>query len=172
MSDQQPHILFLCTGNSARSIFAEFLMRRQCAGRFKVSSAGASPKPAVHPMTLRVLKELYHIDTTGARPKSWEEFRDQKIDFLITLCDNALENCPVWPGKPVAAHWGSPDPAAVQGDERTVLDAFRKSALLIHRRIELFCSLPIEKLDQLRLQEMVSAIANDSQAALPTGVNA
>ncbi len=123
-------------------------------------------------MTLRVLKELYHIDTSDARPKSWEEFRDQKIDFLITLCDNALENCPVWPGQPVTAHWGSPDPAAVQGDERDVLDAFRKSALLIHRRIELFCSLPIEKLDQLRLSELVAAIGKESPAPVPTGTSA
>ncbi|MDD5262034.1 MAG: arsenate reductase ArsC [Methylacidiphilales bacterium] len=153
-------ILFLCTGNTARSILAEYLMKRIGRDRFESYSAGASPKGHVHPMSLRVLKEIYKIDTTGARSKSWDEFKEAGIvfDFVITVCDNARESCPIWPGQPIVAHWGSPDPAAFEGSEKEQYELFRKVALQIQRRIELFTSLPLEKLDRLRLAEMTREI--------------
>src|SRR5688572_21053114 len=112
MSPQPYKILFLCTGNTARSLLAEYLIKRTGAGKFESYSAGASPKGVVNPHTLKVLKEVYHIDASGARSKSWEEFRQVHFDFVITVCDNAKESCPIWPGQPIIAHWGSPDPSA------------------------------------------------------------
>ena len=155
----QPYkILFLCTGNSARSIIGEYLIRRCGKGRFESYSAGAEPTGRVNPLTVRVLKELYHIDPSAARSKSWEEFKDVKFDFVITVCDNARESCPVWPGQPIVAHWGVPDPAAATGSEEERFRAFRRAALLLQRRIELFCSLPLEKLDRLKLEELTKNI--------------
>ncbi len=159
-TDKPFKILFLCTGNTARSILAEYLMKRIGRDRFESYSAGASPKGHVHPMSVRVLKEIYKIDTTGARSKSWDEFKQAGIvfDFVITVCDNARESCPIWPGQPIVAHWGSPDPAAFEGSEKEQYELFRKVALQIQRRIELFTSLPLEKLDRLRLAEITREI--------------
>jgi arsenate reductase len=146
-------ILFLCTGNSARSILGEYLIRRLASDRFESYSAGAMPTGTVNPLATRILRDLYKIDAAEARSKSWEEFKSVEFDFVITVCDNAREMCPVWPGQPVVAHWGVPDPAAVTGPEEEKLRAFRNAALLLQRRIELFCSLPLEKLDRLALKK-------------------
>lgn len=153
-------ILFLCTGNTARSVLAEYLMKRIGQGKFESYSAGSFPKGTVNPLTLRVLKELYKIDASDARSKSWEEFTEQglEFDFVITVCDNAKESCPVWPGQPIVAHWGSPDPAEATGTEEEKFAVFKKVALQIQRRLDLFTSLPLEKLDRLRLAEMVKGI--------------
>jgi len=144
-------ILFLCTGNSARSIFAEYLLKEIASVRFETYSAGASPKPAPHPLALQILREDFRIDASDAYSKSWEEFKDAQFDFVITLCDNAKESCPVWPGQPIVAHWSSPDPAAVEGSNAEKRRAFWQVAQQIKRRLELLSSLPFEKLDALRL---------------------
>ncbi len=153
-------ILFLCTGNSARSVFGEYLMNRYGKGKFEAYSAGASPKGQVNPMTIRVLDKHHNIDTAGARSKSWDEYKDVKFDFVITVCDNAKEQCPFWPGQPIIAHWGSPDPAAFEGNDEETEDYFRKVSMQIKRRIELMCCLPFEKLDEMRLEEMTKDIGN------------
>lgn len=154
MNPQKPRfkILFLCTGNSARSILAEYLLKRIAPQRFEVYSAGASPKPAPHPMALTVLQDTFRIDASAARSKSWEEFKNIEFDFVITLCDNARETCPVWPGLPIIAHWNSPDPASFEGDEKATHYVFWQVAQQISRRLELLASLPFEKLDALRLE--------------------
>jgi protein-tyrosine-phosphatase len=160
MSTQKPfHILFLCTGNSARSILGEYLIRRIGQGRFISHSAGALPSGKVNPYSIRVLKEVYHIDASDARSKSWDEFKTgPHFDFVITVCDNAKESCPVWPGQPIVAHWGSPDPAAFEGTDEEKFRFFKNVAQQIQRRIELFTSLPLEKLDKLRLAELTKDI--------------
>ena len=150
-------ILFLCTGNSARSILAEFFLRRLDPQRFEVLSAGANPKGRVNPYVLELLREGYHIDASGARSKSWEEFRDVKFDFVITVCDRARESCPVWPGQPVIAHWGSEDPDETVGEEAQ-RKAIKKVGLEIYRRLGLFTALPLESLDRLRLEKATRAI--------------
>lgn len=139
-------VLILCTGNSARSIIGEYLLRAKSRGRFEVFSAGAKPTGQVNPLALRVLRENYGIDAGDARSKSWDEFRGVKFDFVITVCDHARETCPVWPGQPVIAHWGSPDPAAVAGPDDEKLRAFVQVASQIARRVELFCAFSDEKL--------------------------
>ena len=151
-------ILFLCTGNSARSIFAEYLLKEIAPIRFETYSAGASPKPAPHPLALEVLREDFKIDASDAYSKSWDEFRDVPFDFVITLCDNARETCPVWPGQPILAHWSSPDPAAVEGSDTEKRRAFWQVAQQIRRRLELLASLPFEKLDVLRLEAATKEI--------------
>jgi protein-tyrosine-phosphatase len=151
-------ILFLCTGNSARSIFGEYLIRRISPNRFESYSAGSFPTGEVNPFALHVLKEIYHIDASKARSKSWEEFKDVEFDFVITVCDNARESCPIWPGQPIVAHWGVPDPALATGSDEEVLRQFKQAALLLQRRIELFCALPIEKLDRLKLEKLTKDI--------------
>src|ERR1043166_622526 len=152
MESNQPYkILFLCTGNSARSILAEYLIRRIGQGRFEAYSAGSFPTGKVNPFALQVLSELYHIDAGEARSKSWEEFSGVNFDFVITVCDNARESCPLWPGQPIVAHWGVPDPALATGTDAEKFREFRNAALLLQRRIALFCSLPISKLDRLKL---------------------
>jgi arsenate reductase (thioredoxin) len=150
-------ILFLCTGNSARSILAEFFLKRLDPGRFEVSSAGASPKGRVNPYVIEILHDGYHIDASSARSKSWEEFQDVKFDFVITVCDRARESCPVWPGQPIIAHWGSEDPDVAVGEEAQ-RQAIKKVGVEIYRRLGLFTALPIESLDRLRLEEMTRAI--------------
>jgi len=155
-------ILFLCTGNSARSILAEFLIRKIAPKRFESFSAGADPKPAPNPLALRVLSEQFKLDTTGARSKSWEEFKGKPFDFVITLCDNAQETCPVWPGQPIVAHWSSPDPGAFPGTEEERLRHFWQVAQQINRRLELLASLPFEKLDMLRLEAATKAIGEQA----------
>ncbi len=161
MTDDSPgrrfKILFLCTGNSARSILAEFFLKRLDPKRFEVFSAGANPKGVVNPYVLELLRDGYHIDASSARSKSWEEFRDVKFDFVVTVCDKARESCPVWPGQPIIAHWGSEDPDAVEGAEAQ-RKAIKKVGVEIYRRLGLFTSLPLESLDRLRLEEMTKAI--------------
>lgn len=155
-------ILFLCTGNSARSILSEYLLRKLDSGRFESFSAGSHPKGQVHPMALRILREVYKIDASDARSKSWEEYRDVRFDFVVTVCDNAKESCPIWPGQPIVAHWGVPDPAEVEGPEDQQYAAFREAARVLARRIELFTNLPLEKIDHLRLQQLASEIGEQS----------
>jgi arsenate reductase len=143
-------VLFLCTGNSARSILAEFLLQQQGAGRFQAFSAGSHPRPAPHPLTLRVLREYFRIDPGGARSKNWDEFRGQHFDLVITVCDHAKAACPVWAGSTVIAHWSSPDPAEATGTDDEKLKVFRDVALQIQRRVQLLCNLPLESLDQIQ----------------------
>lgn len=151
-------LLFLCTGNSARSIIAEHLIKIYAADKFDVVSAGTDPRPAPHPFAIKILREHYGIETNSARGKSWEEFADVKFDFIITLCDKAKETCPVWPGQPIIAHWGSPDPTAARGTDEQVEKVFWDVTQRIKRRLELFWSLPFDKLDQLRLEQVTREI--------------
>lgn len=159
-------ILFLCTGNSARSILAEYLANHFAKGKLHAVSAGSHPKASPHPLALATLQGKFGIDASGARSKSWEEFRDVPFDFVITLCDNAKESCPVWTGQPVVAHWGSPDPADVGGTDEEKADAFWQVAQQIRRRLELFWSLPFEKLDALRLEHATREIGTRERLTL------
>lgn len=156
-------ILFLCTGNSARSIFAEYLIRRINPGFFESFSAGSTPKASPHPLAIKVLADHYHLDTSEARSKSWDEFAGVDFDFIITLCDDAKETCPVWPGRPIIAHWGSPDPATFEGTDEEKEKFFWQVAQQINRRLELLASLPFEKLDAFRLQSAMSDIGTREQ---------
>ena len=142
-------ILFLCTGNSARSIFAEYLIKKIGKDRFRAFSAGSQPTGEVNPFATQVLKEQYGIDAHDARSKSWDEFKDTRFDIVITVCDRAKESCPVLPGPPIIAHWSIPDPALATGSDEHKLREFKNVAQLIKRRIELLCSFPIEKLGHL-----------------------
>lgn len=149
------NVLFICTGNSARSILAEAMLTELGKGRFKAYSAGSYPKGEVHPLALATLEHL-RMPATGYRSKSWDEFvapGAPVFDFIFTVCDSAAgEACPIWPGKPVSAHWGVADPAAVEGTEEQQIKAFKEAARILHRRIELFLSLPLHRLDSLSLQ--------------------
>jgi arsenate reductase len=151
-------VLFLCTGNSARSIFAEYLLRRIGQGRFEVFSAGSNPTGVVNPYAVRVLRDVYHLDAGDARSKAWDEYEGMEFDFVITVCDNARETCPVWPGQPIVAHWGVPDPALATGTDEAILREFKQAAMQLQRRIELFCALPMEKLDRLKLEKLTREI--------------
>ena len=157
------NVLFLCTGNSARSILAEVLIDHWGKGRFKGHSAGSFPKGAVHPMALDLLEKA-HLDTSRLRSKSWEEFAKPSapvMDFVFTVCDQAAgEVCPVWPGNPVTAHWGVPDPAAVEGPEAEKIRAFRYAYQALETRIKLFTSLRLEALDRLALERKVDEIGH------------
>ena len=157
-------VLFLCTGNSARSILAEFFLRRLDPARFEAFSAGANPRGRVNPHVLELLKDDYHIDPSGARSKSWEEFRQVKFDFVITVCDRARESCPVWPGQPIVAHWGSEDPDGGEGEDEQ-RRAIRNVGIEIYRRLGIFTALPIESLDRLRLEEMTKAIGRNGSVS-------
>ena len=156
-------ILFLCTGNSARSILAEAFVNNTaaCRGRFKAYSAGSHAKGQVHPLALELLQQN-RMPTAGLRSKSWDEFAvpgAPQMDFVFTVCDQAArEACPYWPGQPMTAHWGVPDPAAVQGSEDQQRRAFRDALMVLSRRIELFTSLPLDKLDKLTLQKRLRDI--------------
>jgi arsenate reductase len=132
-------------------------LKRLDPNRFEVYSAGNNPKGRANPYVLDLLRDSYHIDASEARSKSWEEFKDVKFDFVITVCDKARESCPVWPGQPIIAHWGSQDPDDVNG-EKQQKEAIKKVGLEIYRRLGLFTALPIESLDRLRLEEMTRAI--------------
>jgi arsenate reductase len=160
MENRPDKFLFLCTGNSARSILGEYLLRRLGGSRFEVFSAGSFPTGKVNPFAIQVLKDVYNIDASDARSKSMEEFKDVEFDFVVTVCDNARESCPVWPGQPIVAHWGSPDPAAVQGSDADKYRAFKDVALQINRRLQLFTSLPLDKLDQLKLAAAIQEIGS------------
>lgn len=157
------NVLFLCTGNSARSILAEALTNSLATSKdkFRGHSAGSHPKGAPHPLALELLAQS-RIPTNGLRSKSWDEFAKPSapaMDFVITVCDQAAgEQCPYWPGQPVTAHWGMPDPAAVTGTEDRKRRAFSETAGMLRRRIELLASLPLEKLDRLSLEKQIKDI--------------
>ena len=161
MSDRPFNVLFLCTGNSARSIIAEAILDRIGAGTFTANSAGGQPTGRVHPETIRLLEGLGY-ETARFRSKSWGEFArpgTPPLDFVFTVCDNAAgEACPVWPGQPMTAHWGIPDPAAAVGSPAEVALAFRDAYRMLHRRIGIFASLPLRSLDQLSLQAKLKEI--------------
>jgi len=155
------NVLFLCTGNSARSILAEAILNREGQGRFKAFSAGSYPKGEVHPYTKELLDNM-NFDTSFARSKSWDEFAVDgapAMDFVFTVCDQAAaEQCPVWPGQPMTAHWGVPDPAAVDGNEAEKRLAFTDTFRMLNNRISVFTSLPISSLDSLALQRQLDEI--------------
>jgi arsenate reductase (thioredoxin) len=162
------NVLFLCTGNSARSIMAEAVLNRTGQGNFHAFSAGSQPKGKVHPYTLDLLRKL-HYDVSGVRSKSWLEFSQPdspKLDFVFTVCDNAAgETCPVWPGQPMTAHWGVPDPAAATGTEAEIRFAFADALRMLTNRINIFVSLPLAKLDRLSLQRKLDEIGKRNDAA-------
>jgi protein-tyrosine-phosphatase len=164
MSEAVFNVLFLCTGNSARSILAEAILNRTGQGRFKAFSAGSQPKGEVHPFALQLLKSLNH-DTSFARSKSWEEFAvpdAPEMNFVFTVCDNAAnESCPVWPGQPMTAHWGVPDPAAAEGTEAEKRLAFADAYRMLNNRISIFTSLPMNTLDNLALQKRLDEIGHN-----------
>ena len=162
MTEQRSYnVLFLCTGNSARSVLAESLLNSLGKERLRGFSAGSFPKGQVHPLALQLLKRM-DLPSEGLRSKSWDEFAAPgaaAIDFIFTVCDNAAgEVCPVWPGKPMTAHWGIADPAAVEGSDADKAFAFRKALKELETRIKLFIALPIESLDALTLRERLRAI--------------
>jgi arsenate reductase (thioredoxin) len=161
VADQPFNVLFLCTGNSARSLMAEVLLNHWGRGRFRAFSAGSEPTGAIHPLTLEVL-ERSHLPTLGLRSKSWKEFSGPgapDLHFVLTVCGNAAkEVCPAWPGQPITAHWGVDDPAAVEGTEDLKLRAFQRAMRELDARIKLFTALPLGSLDRLALQERLQEI--------------
>jgi protein-tyrosine-phosphatase len=175
MSEQAPYnVLFLCTGNSARSVLAEAILNRAGQGKFKAFSAGSQPKGKVHPYTIDLLRKL-NYDTSSVRSKSWLEFAQPdapKLDFVFTVCDNAAgEACPVWPGQPMTAHWGVPDPAAetdAHGLPLTEVEmrlAFADACRMLTNRINVFVSLPLDKIDRLSLQRRLDDIGARTDAS-------
>lgn len=159
--DRLRHVLFVCTGNSARSILAEALLRHLGGGRFAAHSAGSHPTGAVHPLARAALAHL-KLSDDGLRSKSWDEFAAPSapaLDFVFTVCDQAAgEVCPHWPGQPVSAHWGVPDPAAAEGSEAQRLQQFIDTALILKRRIELMLALPLARLDAMALTQELRSI--------------
>jgi arsenate reductase (thioredoxin) len=157
-------VLFLCTGNSARSIMAEAIMNRKGFPNFTAYSAGSHPKGAVHPAALRQI-ELAKLPLTGLRSKDWNEFARPgapHLDFVFTVCDNAAkEVCPIWPGQPMTAHWGVPDPAAFQGTPEQIEKAFRDAFMILDRRINLFLCLPLSSIDKLALKREIDRIGHE-----------
>ena len=166
MADRVYNVLFLCTGNSARSILAEALLNHWGRGRFRAFSAGSFPRGQVHPLTLALLDKL-GLSLPEARSKSWDEFARPDapaMDFVFTVCDQAAgEVCPIWPGNPVTAHWGVPDPAAVEGSEEARMAAFRQALHLLDARIKLFLALPVATLDRMALQRQADAIGRTAR---------
>jgi protein-tyrosine-phosphatase len=164
------NVLFLCTGNSARSILAEAILNKIGKGKFVAYSAGSQPKGAVHPQALALLQRLGYA-TDGCRSKNWDEFAvagAPPLDFVFTVCDNAAnEVCPVWPGQPMTAHWGVPDPAAVEGSDAEVARAFREAYQQLHRRIELFANLPVRSLDRMSLKKHLDDIGKTTLSEAP-----
>jgi arsenate reductase len=163
MAERIHNVLFLCTGNSARSILAESLINHLGRGHFRGFSAGSHPKGTVHPIALELLNQV-GLPTEGLRSKPWDEFAAPgapRLDFVFTVCDNAAgEVCPYWPGQPITAHWGVPDPAAVEGSETQKRTAFRNALKALESRIKIFTSLPIASLDRMTLKERLDAIGN------------
>lgn len=163
MTDRVYNVLFLCTGNSARSILAEVLIEHWGRGQFKGYSAGSFPRGTVHPRAIELLLSL-GLRAAGLRSKSWDEFAQPGapvMDFVFTVCDQAAgELCPVWPGTPVIAHWGVPDPAAVQGNDIEQRNAFREAFRVLENRIKLFVALPLDKLDRLAIKREVDEIGH------------
>jgi protein-tyrosine-phosphatase len=168
MVDKPYNVLFLCTGNSARSVMAECILNRWGHGRFRAYSAGSQPKGRVHPMTLRLLRD-YNYRTDSLRSKSWDEFAKPEappLDFVFTVCDSAAEEvCPVWPGQPMTAHWGVEDPAAFVGPEDKTIAFFKRVYSYLDNRIKIFVSLPIGSLDRLSLQRRLEAIGRTMSEA-------
>jgi arsenate reductase len=164
---EQYNVLFLCTGNSARSIIAEAILNRAGRGRFKAFSAGSQPKGKINPRTLDLLRK-FNYDVSTLRSKSWTEFAKPgapDLDFVFTVCDNAAgESCPLWPGQPITAHWGIPDPVAASGTEAEIALAFKDAYRMLNRRIDLFLALPIEKLDRLVLTTRLREIGRSEGA--------
>ncbi len=167
MADVPFNVLFLCTGNSARSIMAEAILNRAGQGKFRAFSAGSQPKGQIHRYVLDLLKRL-NYDVSALRSKSWAEFAAPgapKMNFVFTVCDKAAaETCPVWPGQPMTAHWGIPDPAAATGTEAEIRFAFADALRMLTNRINIFISLPIRSLDQLALQKQLDAIGKTREA--------
>jgi protein-tyrosine-phosphatase len=165
MADKIRNVLFLCTGNSARSILAEASINRVGMGRFKGFSAGSQPTGKVNPYAIDLLKSL-DFDTDFARSKSWDEFASKdapQMHFIFTVCDNAAgEACPVWPGQPISAHWGVPDPAAATGTEAEIRQAFADAYQMLTDRISAFTSLPLDRLDRIALRERLDRIGSGS----------
>jgi arsenate reductase len=161
MSSRTYNVLFLCTGNSARSILAESILNKWGMGKFRAHSAGSHPTGTVNPLALELLREL-ELPVAGLRSKSWDEFAapgGPHLDFVFTVCDNAAgETCPYWPGQPMTAHWGIPDPAAAEGTDLQKKAAFRQAFKSLENRIKLFLSLPIASIDNMRLKERLDAI--------------
>lgn len=159
------NVLFLCTGNSARSILAEAIMNRLGAGRFKAYSAGSFPKGTVHPEAIALLARL-GFDTGFARSKNWDEFANPdapKMDFVFTVCDDAAnETCPVWPGQPLSAHWGIPDPAAIDGTDSEVSLAFSEAYRMLNTRISIFTALPLASIDRMSLKPKLDEIGRQT----------
>jgi protein-tyrosine-phosphatase len=169
MSDEQPYqALFLCTGNSARSIMAEALLNHWGRGEFRAYSAGTHPKGAVHPVALELLRHM-SLPTEGLRSKSWDEFTTPDapvLDFVFTVCDVAAgESCPIWPGNPLTAHWGVPDPALVSGSDAEIWAAFRDVFHALERHIKVLTSLPHASLDRIRLQQHLEDIGRTTREA-------
>jgi arsenate reductase len=166
--DRRFNVLFLCTGNSARSIMAEAILNREGRGSFRAFSAGSQPKGHVHPNTLDLLRNL-NFDVSGFRSKNWNEFSGPDatpLDFVFTVCDDAAgEACPLWPGQPMTAHWGVPDPAAATGNEAQIRLAFAETFRMISNRISLFVSLPLRSLDRLSLQKQLDSIGKSKDSA-------
>jgi arsenate reductase len=171
MAERPFNTLFLCTGNSARSIIAEVILNKLGAGKFRAFSAGSQPKGEVNPHTLALLAGLGH-DTAGLRSKSWSEFAkpgSPALDFVFTVCANAAgETCPVWPGQPMTAHWGVPDPAEASGTSAEIALAFKDAYRMLHQRIAVFTALPIRSLDQLSLQARLQGIGRMAGATAKT----
>ena len=167
MIDQPFNVLFLCTGNSARSVMAEAILNKAGVDRFRAYSAGSQPKGQVHPETIRLLRSLDY-DTSDFRSKSWNEFTKPgapNFDFVFTVCDTAAsETCPVWPGHPMTAHWGVPDPAEAKGTPAEVALAFKVAYRMLHHRIAIFTALPLRSLDQLTLQSRLREIGRMTNA--------
>jgi arsenate reductase (thioredoxin) len=161
MTEHVYNVLFLCTGNSARSILAECILNREGRGRFRAFSAGSHPKGQVHPFALDLLKKMNH-PTAGLRSKSWDELASPgapQLDFVFTVCDNAAnEVCPIWPGQPMTAHWGLPDPAAAEGSDAERHLAFADTYRMLANRISIFTNLPMRSLDRLTLQKRLDEI--------------
>ena len=168
-SSSRFRVLFLCTGNSARSIFAESILNHLGAGHFAAYSAGSAPKGQVHPLALQVLKEA-RLPTAGLRSKSWDEFSAAEVpqfDFIITVCDDAAnETCPIWAGHTILAHWGIGDPVSVDGNAENKLHAFRTAFLELDNRIRVFINLPLKSLDRMKIQEHLDAIGTRHSAEI------
>ena len=154
-------VLFLCTGNSARSILGEYLLRHVGGGRFETVSAGADPTGRVNPLALRVLREDYGIDASDARSQPWTDYADAGVDLVITVCDHARDSCPIFPGDALSVHWGSPDPAAFAGPEEEALEVFRGVAREIEHRVRRLCALPLSELGRGELEERLRQIGRE-----------
>ena len=171
MAQREYNVLFLCTGNSARSIIAEAILSREGIGRFKSFSAGSQPAGQVNPYAIDLLESL-NFDTSKFRSKNWDEFAEKnapKMDFVFTVCDSAAaESCPVWPGQPMTAHWGVPDPAAVEGSDAEIRFAFADTFRMLNSRISIFLNLPLASIDSLSIQRELDKIGKAKPAKSET----